>query len=75
MHPYSNGDGPFMKQPPLTMEMLVAEPPPYLTDVEEMLIEQRGLREVNQILIIIYISTYFLSFPFLEWTRVAEEFV
>lgn len=46
MHPYSNGDGPFMKQPPLTMEMLVAEPPPYLTDVEEMLIEQRGLREL-----------------------------
>lgn len=40
-----NEDIPF-SQTPLTIEMLLAEPPPYLTDVEEMLIEQRGLREV-----------------------------
>lgn len=29
------------------MEMALAEPPPYLTELEEILIEQRGLREVG----------------------------
>ena len=45
MHPYMDNDSAF-KQQPLTMEMLLAEPPPYKMDVEELLIEQRGIREV-----------------------------
>ena len=31
---------------PLTIEMQLADPPVFPTDVEEMLIEQRGCREV-----------------------------
>lgn len=46
MYPYIlNEDIPFTQRP-LTIEMLLAEPPTYLTDVEEMLIEQRGMREL-----------------------------
>jgi hypothetical protein len=45
MHPYKNDDGLF-KQQHLTMEAMLAEPPPYLTELEEVLNEQRGLREV-----------------------------
>lgn len=35
-----------MRSRTLTIEILLAEPPNFLTDVEEMLIEQRGCREV-----------------------------
>ncbi|CAK5066194.1 unnamed protein product [Meloidogyne enterolobii] len=46
MYPYIPNEDPSFSQTPLTIEMLLAEPPTYLTDVEEMLIEQRGMREL-----------------------------
>jgi len=33
-------------QQALTIEMLLSEPPAQLTEVEKMIIEQRGLREI-----------------------------
>ena len=70
MHPYMDNDSAF-KQQPLTMEMLLAEPPPYKMDVEELLIEQRGIREV----FIKYINknAFLFSSPSQGWTKAAVE--
>ncbi|KAL3117857.1 hypothetical protein niasHT_006289 [Heterodera trifolii] len=45
MGPYILDDNSEIQQP-LTMDMALAEPPKHLTDVEEMLNEQRGVREL-----------------------------
>jgi cleavage and polyadenylation specificity factor subunit 4 len=62
MHQFMNGDGPF-KQQPLTIEMALAEPPACLTEVEEMLIEQRGLHEVKITLSKVKFISKKLPFP------------
>jgi len=61
MHQFINGDGPF-KQQPLTIEMALAEPPECLTEMEEMLIEQRGLHEVKITLSKSKVKHYLASF-------------
>lgn len=59
---------------PLTMDMIVSEMPAYPTDVEEILAEQRGCREVNWLNIPCKFKMI-LRFHSLGWTKVVEEFV
>lgn len=55
----------------LTMDMGLSDSPYLLTDLEEMIIEQRGLREVS-LLMLIFKNFRFL---FLVWIKVGEVYV